>query len=174
MQCIDALMAQYTYSMYPMMVPCALGFIGMLTIAPDPRSWRLQTGIAFAVGVALAAIGNLRTRPVCHLRRRCRCLDVREEPLANAVPPPGGRTHRGRDGLHCRVDPTGRTSATAETDRPHDHSPARARSGDSGSPAGATGWNRVERRRRIGVGAPASNPESSLSAPRTKLVPGLS
>jgi hypothetical protein len=61
MRCIDALMVQYAYSMYPMMVPCALGFIGMITIAPDPQSRRLQTAIAFAVGVALAAIGNVRT-----------------------------------------------------------------------------------------------------------------
>jgi hypothetical protein len=56
-----ALMEQYAYAVYPLNVPCVLGLIGIMTMAPRSGSWWLQVGIAVMIGIGIGAVGNLRT-----------------------------------------------------------------------------------------------------------------
>jgi len=58
---IDSLSAQYGYAIYPLMLPSVLGTIGLLCLVPRRRTWRGQAAAGAALGLWIAAVGNLRT-----------------------------------------------------------------------------------------------------------------
>jgi hypothetical protein len=62
----EALMGQYAYAVYPLVVPSMLALIGALTLASF-RSWQVLSAVGFCIGMAIGAIGGLRTDmlPIC-------------------------------------------------------------------------------------------------------------
>jgi len=58
---IGSMMAQSAYAVYPLLVPSVLGFIGTVLLLPRTSSHTTEIAIGAAVGLAMGAIGNLRT-----------------------------------------------------------------------------------------------------------------